>query len=227
MNRGWFAALFFVVVTGVFAQEATRSRPIPQPPFVTDPPLGSQWRAVIETAGLMKTDVRPSVVPVGLQMQVGRNQMQRGVIAFSDGSQKVFYIVDNLILQNYDNSAKVAVTSVESEGMFALRQKGWPGVFWLSSGNYSGVEFINNIECCYFQMSGMDGSELPEAFPFNAWIRKDSGYPRRIQTGDLTFEFSEVTVFPQDILLPQAYQAALEEVKARLRVLERLKAGLR
>jgi hypothetical protein len=214
------------------AQDPALIMYVPATPFVKMPPPGSQWSMTIKSKNReslrpsdSKNDAsRPMITPVGLDMRIGTNRFQEGAVTYSDGSRKVFYLVEEYVLQRFDNSEKIAAFPIVcGEGFTSLRTSLFPGVSWLSAANYSGREMLEKVECDKFIMNDPD---ISQKFPLSAWIRIQDRYPVRVQLGETTYQFSEVTSFPQEVQLPARYLAALEKLRFQQRLIKRLKANV-
>ncbi|PAW77483.1 MAG: hypothetical protein B9S32_10820 [Verrucomicrobia bacterium Tous-C9LFEB] len=222
--NSWIVILLGLMGTVVLAAEPEMPRVPPSPPFVKSPPPGSQWSVEIKTVTREKTSP-VGITPIRLEKRVGTNRILEAVTTYTDGTRKTFYIVDESILQRYDNSDKIAVFPVESGGDFAsLRTKSFPGLGWLSASNYAGLAMIKKSECAKFLLKGGAGSDLQADMILTAWIRVSDGYPVRAQLGDVIYEYSEVTSYSREVPLPAEYQEALGKLRAGQSLVEKLKA---
>lgn len=225
--------LLGLMSTVVWAAESETPRVTPSPPFVKSPPPGSQWSVEIKSAppdktpqaGPEKNASTVAVTPVKLERRLGTNRIQEAVTIYSDGSRQIFYIVDESILQHYDNSDKIAVFPVEPASDFAsLRTKSFPGLGWLSASTYAGPATLKKSECEKFLLKGGASSNLPADMTMTAWIRVSDGYPIRAQFGDRLYEYSEVTAYSREVQLPVEYLEALGKHRAGQSLVEKLKA---
>lgn len=211
----------------LFAQEKST----PSFPLKT-PPAGSQWAVAIHATNHQKPASETAAppqrgMPVRLDSQLGTNGIQRSEITFADGSRQVFFLANGFVLQAFDNSKKISVTPEKNEPSLGLRRQGWPGLSWINPANRAGEEKVGEVPAVFFRMDGMPGSDLPADFAFRAWINSATGQPVRVQLGDQTWDFSPVTAFPQEVILPAEYVEALQKTQTSLRLLEKLGAAKR
>jgi hypothetical protein len=221
MNK--LAALLVGMTLSVAA--AQDSPPAPKPPLVRVPPGGSAWSLEVKISG---AEGKRAGIPERFEMRIGRNAVQQGTIKFSDGRTQTFYVVGDQVLQKHDNADDFAVLPARDGApldFFDFRLKGFPAVGWIALRNYVGIETIEKQECYKYQLGNTADLDLPDDVVVTAWIRVGDGFPRRVQIGDVVYEFSEVRAFSEDVALPPACQAMLENRRAEQRRLKALKSA--
>lgn len=194
-------------------------------PAVANPPPGSQWSVEIvhpkeRVAKEDSESVRKPALPVRMERKVGRNGYQQGEIVFSDGSKNLFYVVGSHLLQKYDNSEEIAVFGIPAQdlenGIYdSLRVTSFPATAWVSEKNFVGMDKLGEVECKKHHLSAETaGQEI------TAWIRASDLYPLRVQIGGVTYNFSPVTSFGGDVVLPANFQGAITRLLAEERALK-------
>lgn len=209
--------------------------PPPQPPFVIQAPRGSQWSVEVEqpkeAAGQTQEGGGPNPVakpamPVRLNMKVGLNGVQQGTIGYSDGSGRSYYVVEGSLFETIQKSGRVLATAPGEESPYyvdSLWVTGFPALNWLAAKYYRGTEKLKDDLCYLFVGDG------PAALPggpeseLRAWINTASGHPVKVQIGTQIYVFSQVTPFPQEISLPEAYRIKVEQIRRQNQALERIR----
>lgn len=197
----------------------------PKPPFIGAVPAGSLWTVLItpgESPSL--TPGRSQVLPAKLEMVVGKNSIQRGTITYRDGTYDVFYAKDGTVYQQVKQSSDVVAMSPENlmqDAWDGLRVTGFPGVSWLSSKAFVGIELLDKVPCYKFQ----DKFEDAEVIPLTAWIRVADRHPVRVQIGNWLYEFSSISPFEQNVDVPEFVQKKMLRSQSQNDALRRILSG--
>ncbi|XHR31008.1 MAG: hypothetical protein ACFUZC_10670 [Chthoniobacteraceae bacterium] len=195
----------------------------PLAPFVVSPPPGSQWSMEIRRDALssnQSTDrTRAEAHPQKLEMFIGENRVQQGIIYYNSGPTNVFYVVGKSVFQQQGGTVIMMTPSDDtSDDATGLRVRVFPGVSWLSASNYVGPEELAKTACYKFQKSQASGP------PLIAWVRISDRAPERIEIGGNTFIFSSISPFRQNVILPPAYATKVEKIQTQNRALENIRA---
>jgi len=232
MNKRLLALLFSLGCAAALGQTPQPPGPVPVHKV---PPAGSQCTVVIRTKNAAtpppaengKPGARTPVLPVRLDIRVGKNGVQQRTVTYSDGHRRTFYVVGNRILQPYDHSEKIAVLSADavSRSPYSMRGEAFPGTFWIAPSHYTGRAALEKTPCDQYEADGLPEDDLDANFVLKAWVTTADGYPKAVEMGTSVYLFSTPVASTENIQLPPAYRAALEKEAKRLRVLERLRAG--
>ncbi len=223
----------------LMAQESDNSgQGHPAFPAVASAPPGSRWSLTVnpastETNGLGEQPalsaqpVKPSPAPLGLEMEIGLNRIQHGIITYTDQHTEDFYIVESQVLQKSSNSAQITNLEAATGDPCDLRASPFPAVNWISPDNYVRTEKIGTATFYKFhQLYHLDFG-LPLGTECTAWIDVKTHYPRRVQLGGTLYEFSDVTAFPNDVTLPMTLQEKADQIRAEQRAMQSINHSTR
>lgn len=200
-----------------FAQDMGPEIPPPQAPFYNTPPAGSQWSiniAPIHTGAV--ADKSKETTEVRMQVCVGKNQLIKGIVSYSNKEDKLYYVVGNYFVEENSSLGKVVILPTRIN---PLLQQPFSGVRGLSLQSYLGVEVIEKEPCYKYKVAEKD-AEGRVFSVVTTWIRVADGYPRRVQLADQTLNFSVVAPFSDSILLPPNYTEALKKLNAEQQAME-------
>lgn len=206
------------------------SFPPPKAPFVKRAPLGTQWHVTIETPNSPTANggVPPGVAATGLQVRVGLNKLQSGVITYSDGSKTAYCVAFDRVIEKTDDGKKEVYLSEPCEDGLAfgsvttLKVKGFPATCWIAEKFYRGVEMVGEIPCYkyvyaapHLSQEQLDAGVDPGIMDAEAWISVTTGYPVQAKVGYLTYRFSPVTAWAENVIPPAGMQAEIGKMAAQ------------
>jgi hypothetical protein len=207
--------------------------PLPQPPFVTAPPKGTSWELLAQRTTTSATaesskgarEATPNANRLeAIHYQFG-SQITYISFIFTNGLRIDHYIKGNmdytLYLPTKQTSAKIYSQPGDADPFIC---KGFPGVEWLSSASYVGLEGIGKVMCYHFHLDAIIpgpsqsiDSKMPE---LDAWIDSESKLPVRIKIDAAVFAFSPLKPAGLDIEIPAELKASMQGAEKELHALE-------
>ena len=218
MSRYWrpFAGatiLIILMVNGAYGQPPIASSSPPAGALVNSPPKGSQWHVTIlypdSGRSEAKTTKEPSAFPERLEMRFGTNGIVEGKIGYTDHSTRDFYVAHNQLIVRAANSGRVLIYPADAGG-FSLHAFPFPAISWIKAEKFTGIVQREGTQLYKFETSEVTGETHPLDIPLSAWIDAQKRYPTKIDLGTVTYLFSPVTPFQEEIHLPPDYASALD-----------------
>lgn len=193
----------------VHAQDAANYPP-PKPPLVAAVPENAEWTITVEYPKEAKLapdapkhhDWRPVEVRT---TKVGKTK--RDLITTRDGVKQENWYVDAMIFWT-NGQGEVSVTDLRAaEGSDPMEDSpsvptGFPGVGWLKLDNYVDVVMFEKRPCYHYVR---DEAE--------AWIDAETKLPVAYRRGKILYRFSFNPSPVGPLVMPPAYQTALETVR--------------
>lgn len=207
--------------------------PPPQPPFVTAPPKGACWELRAQATTTPATAETPKgagdATPTASQLEAIRYHVGSQVtyisFIFTNGQRVDHYINGKMNCVLYLPTKQTSMGGY-SEPCYAAPFvcKGFPGVGWLTSASYVGLEGIGKAKCYHFHRAAIVPTQdqpIEITMPaLDAWIDSESKLPMRIKIDTVVYTFSALQLADPNIEIPVELKAAMQRAEKELHALE-------